>query len=105
MKEELVKFLKILADETRLRIIELLSCGELCVCELQEELAMSQPRISHHLKLLKEAELVNTNRDGKWIYYSLNEKTFKLFTTIAQKSAELKKNYTQAEPSQRCREE
>ncbi len=61
-----------LADETRLRIIDRLIDGERCVCVLTEEMGARQPRLSFHLKTLKEAGLVRDRRQGRWIYYSLN---------------------------------
>jgi len=61
-----------LADETRLRIIELLGEGEQCVCDLTDALGCAQSRLSFHLKTLKDAGLVEDRRDGRWIYYSLN---------------------------------
>ena len=65
--------LKSLADEKRLRIINLLAGGdELCVCDLTEQLALSQPNMSHHLRLLKEAGLISSTKRGRWVYYSLN---------------------------------
>ncbi|NPV89518.1 MAG: winged helix-turn-helix transcriptional regulator [Firmicutes bacterium] len=67
---------KALGDETRLCIIRLLSEREMCVCELIDVLAMSQPAVSHHLKTLKQAEFVTDRREGKWIYYSLNRERF-----------------------------
>ncbi|NPV92322.1 MAG: winged helix-turn-helix transcriptional regulator [Firmicutes bacterium] len=67
---------KALGDETRLRIIRMLSEREMCVCELIDVLPMSQPAVSHHLKILKQVGFVNDRRDGKWIYYSLNLEHF-----------------------------
>jgi ArsR family transcriptional regulator, arsenate/arsenite/antimonite-responsive transcriptional repressor len=61
-----------LSDATRLRIVELLTSGEWCVCDLQEELDAAQSRLSFHLRKLKEAGLVNDRRVGRWAYYSLN---------------------------------
>lgn len=61
-----------LADETRLRIVDLLRDGERCVCDIQEMLGMAQPRLSFHLKALKEAGLVADRRHGRWVYYRLN---------------------------------
>lgn len=46
------------------------------MCEIIDKLSMSQPAVSHHLKILKQANLVNDTREGKWIYYSLNEQVF-----------------------------
>ncbi|MDA0748612.1 MAG: metalloregulator ArsR/SmtB family transcription factor [bacterium] len=70
MKEDLAIF-KAFADETRLRILFLLSQRELCVCELVTVLDMPQGKISRHLAVLKHANLVSDRRDGTWIYYSL----------------------------------
>ena len=60
-----------LSDETRLQIIELLSKSERCVCELQDAVGAAQSRLSFHLKVLRDAGLVNDRRQGRWIYYSL----------------------------------
>jgi ArsR family transcriptional regulator, arsenate/arsenite/antimonite-responsive transcriptional repressor len=61
-----------LSDETRLEIVQMLSHGERCVCELQNTLDAAQSRLSFHLKTLKDAGLVTDRRDGRWIYYALN---------------------------------
>lgn len=69
------QFFKILGDLTRLRALVLLSReGELCVCELTHALDEIQPKISRHLALLREAQLVLDRRQGQWIYYRLNPK-------------------------------
>jgi ArsR family transcriptional regulator, arsenate/arsenite/antimonite-responsive transcriptional repressor len=61
-----------LSDPLRIRVIELLKQRELCVCDLCEVLEVSQSKLSFHLKTLKEAGLVNSRQEGRWIYYSLN---------------------------------
>src|ERR1700675_288960 len=61
-----------LSDETRLTIVEMLSHGERCVCELQQTLDAAQSRLSFHLKTLKDAGLVTDRRQGRWIYYALD---------------------------------
>jgi len=66
-----IKTLKALSDPTRLRIILLLMKEELCVCELIFVLNMEQSRISHHLRILRDADLVEDVRDGKWIIYRI----------------------------------
>lgn len=67
------QFFRILADQTRLRVLILLTQeGELCVCELTHALGEIQPKISRHLALLREAEVVLDRRQGQWIYYRLN---------------------------------
>ncbi|MEP7015360.1 MAG: metalloregulator ArsR/SmtB family transcription factor [Verrucomicrobiota bacterium] len=60
---------KILSDPTRLRLLNLLACGETCVCELTDTLRVVQPKISRHLAHLKRAGLVEARRDGKWVHY------------------------------------
>jgi ArsR family transcriptional regulator len=59
------------AEETRFRLVQLLSDGERCVCELQDDLDAAQSRLSFHLKKLKDAGVVTDRRDGRWVYYSL----------------------------------
>lgn len=61
-----------LSDPLRLRVLALLRSQELCVCELCEKLEISQSKLSFHLKTLKEANLVRSRQEGRWIYYSLN---------------------------------
>jgi len=72
--EKMGKLFRALADETRVRIYLLLLKGELCVCELVDILNMEQSRISHSLRILREASLVDDRREGKWIIYSVNPK-------------------------------
>lgn len=61
-----------LSDPLRIQIIELLRSNELCVCELCEKLEVSQSKLSFHLKNLKEANLIHSRQQGRWMYYSLN---------------------------------
>jgi ArsR family transcriptional regulator len=68
---EVSRLFKTLGDETRLRMVALLSHGELCVCHIEEALGISQPNASRHLALLRAAGLVDTRRVGTWIYYRL----------------------------------
>ena len=64
---------RVLGDETRTKILYLLSHKELCVCDIASTLDMSLPAISHHLRLLKALRLVRYRRDGKMVYYSLDD--------------------------------
>jgi len=64
---------KALSDETRVRILKMLEGRPLCVCEIQHVLKGSQPNVSHHLKTLSEAGLVDSERDGLWIAYRIAE--------------------------------
>src|SRR5437870_13220655 len=68
---DLVDLFQALGDPTRLRILNLLSAGELCVCYFVEILGDPQPKISRHLAYLRRSGLVDARRDGKWIHYRL----------------------------------
>lgn len=70
--EEEAKMLKVLSDPNRLKIIDILSCGERCVCDILEFFEFTQPTLSHHLKVLMDAGLVDMRKDGQWNNYSLN---------------------------------
>ena len=71
--EQLASLFSALADPTRLRILSLLSDGELCVCHLQQALGTHQPKISRHLAYLRRTGLVEPKRNGKWMYYALSK--------------------------------
>ena len=76
-----IKVYQCLCDETRLRILNLLLEGPLCVCHLAEILELEQPKISRHLKALKEADAVETERCYNWTIYRLGAKRGSLLTT------------------------
>ena len=63
--------LKALADDTRLRVVALLSHGELCVCHIAAALDISQPNASQHLTVLRNAGVVDSRRKGSWMYYRM----------------------------------
>lgn len=67
-----VELFHALSDPTRLSILRRLRLGERCVCDLTDALDAAQSRLSFHLKVLKDAELVTDRRDGRWMYYTLN---------------------------------
>lgn len=93
---EYVPILKALADPNRLAIIEHLTRGEACVCELLELFSVTQPTLSHHMRILSEAGLVAGRREGKWIHYSINEQrlqSFKDFIASIQIVPEAIKGY------------
>ena len=69
---------KALGDETRLQIIKMLYGKELCVCDIIDACDKSQPAISHHLKILKQAGLLEDRREGKWIFYRINYENLKI---------------------------
>ncbi len=66
-------FFAALADKTRLRLLNLMRDGEVCVCFFAEALGTNNPKISRHLSYLKRASLVTGRRDGKWMHYQINE--------------------------------
>jgi ArsR family transcriptional regulator len=68
-----VPAVKALSDETRLKIIDMLSCGEMCACDILEQFSISQSTLSYHMKILAESGLVNAVRDGAWVRYTLNK--------------------------------
>ena len=67
-----VELFHALSDETRLALLDRLKAGEQCVCELTEAMKTGQSRLSFHLKVLKDAGLVEDRREGRWMYYSLS---------------------------------
>ena len=69
MKELSMSF-KALADENRLIIMKMLMSGEICACEILDKLNITQPTLSHHMKVLLSADLVIARRAGKWVHYS-----------------------------------
>ena len=71
MVEEMVVIFKALSDENRIRILEMLRSGEKCACKLLEELNITQPTLSHHMKILCDCGLVNGRKEGKWMHYSI----------------------------------
>ena len=69
----LTRAFRALGDETRVRIVALLAHGELCVCHLESALGISQPNCSRQLGILKSAGIVDSRRDGTWVYYRISE--------------------------------
>ena len=69
---QVARWFHALSDETRLQVVEMLTRGEHCVCDLQSSIGAAQSRLSFHLKTLKDAGLVTDRREGRWNYYALN---------------------------------
>ncbi|SRR5712692_10664528 len=69
--KDLAGYFKALADPTRVSIVSRLAAGECCVCDLNAAFDLSQPTISHHLKVLRDARIVESSRRGTWAYYRL----------------------------------
>ena len=72
-----VVMLKALADENRLRIFRMLTGGEICACKILEQLNITQPTLSHHMRILVKSGLVNSRKDAQWMRYSVNEEGIK----------------------------
>ncbi|MDX8148385.1 metalloregulator ArsR/SmtB family transcription factor [Lentzea sp. BCCO 10_0061] len=89
---ELAAMFKAIGDPVRLRLLSLIASrpsGEVCVCELTPAFKLSQPTISHHLKLLRQAGLVDSERRGTWVYYRVRpETTDRLAALLASVSGE-----------------
>lgn len=71
--KKIVNISKALSDENRVKIVGLLSCGEKCGCKLLEEFNITQPTLSHHMRVLVECDLILDRKDGKWHHYSINK--------------------------------
>jgi ArsR family transcriptional regulator len=71
--DQKAKLFKALGDETRLNILKLLTLREMCVCELTAALDLTQPNLTHHAKKLEHAGLVDHEKRGKWVYYSIKD--------------------------------
>lgn len=69
--QNLARIYRALGDENRLRILSVLRGGEVCACKLLQALNISQPTLSHHMKILCDCGLVSGRREGKWTHYSL----------------------------------
>ena len=89
--EEILNFLKCIADENRLKILKLLLDSQYCVCQLQELLDKSQSSVSQHLSYFKDLNLLKEEKSGKWTYYSVDRSVYDnyLGSLIALKSKSL----------------
>jgi ArsR family transcriptional regulator len=82
---DLARLLKALADPTRLRLVSMVAAhedGEACVCDLTEPLALTQPTISHHLKILVDAGIFTRDKRGVWAYYALVPSAMDALSTV-----------------------
>ena len=73
---------KAAGDETRLKILEMISCGELCACEILESFQISQSTLSYHMRLLTDCGLVSVRRDGKRMLYSIQPEQVQAISDI-----------------------
>jgi len=82
---DLARTLKALADPTRLRLVSMVAAhdgGEACVCDLTEPLGLTQPTVSHHLKILVDAGIFTRDKRGVWAYYALRPATLRALADI-----------------------
>ena len=86
-------FFKALGDENRLKIMDMLSNGEICACEILLELNITQSTLSHHMKILCDCSLVVPRRVGKWTFYSLNKDTVKILKAFINTITSKKDGY------------
>lgn len=70
--KQIVTLFKALCDENRLQILRLLRSGEKCACKLLEEMKITQPTLSHHMKILCDSGIVTGRKEGKWMHYSIS---------------------------------
>jgi len=91
---------KSLADETRLKIIEMLSNEELCACNILENFKITQPTLSYHMKILCDSGLVNSRREGAWMKYTLNSECLESIKELLNKISEA--NNTTYDCSGKC---
>jgi len=90
--EDKVQLFKALADVNRLQILEMLSCGEMCACDIIEGLNLTQPTISHHMRLLQQSRLVIARREGKWTMYSINHEVVEELQAFIKATTSYKEN-------------
>jgi ArsR family transcriptional regulator len=88
--DELAPLFKALADPVRLRLLSLIAChdgGESCVCDLLEAFDLTAPSVSYHLKILREAGLISSERRGTWVYYRVNPAVMARMSAVLAPSA------------------
>lgn len=83
MFADIVYIFKALADENRIRILNLLKNGELCVCDIEAVLGIKQSNASRHLNRMKTAEIIVSEKKSQWVYYRLNDNIFKRFPFLS----------------------
>ena len=83
-EHEIVRVFKALSDENRIRILKQLKGGEKCGCELLEALQITQPTLSHHMKILCDCGIVKSRREGKWMHYTIDCDGIKTVRTLMQ---------------------
>lgn len=65
------KLIRVLGEPVRLAILDMISCGEMCACDILDGLTISQSTLSHHMRVLQQADIVIARKDATWVYYSI----------------------------------
>jgi ArsR family transcriptional regulator len=99
---ERARLFQALSDETRLAILEMLRGGERCVCDLQDALGAAKSRLSFHLKVLREAGMVQDRKEGRWSYYTLNPHRLEAAAAAARPPRSRADGRRAAEPRDCC---
>lgn len=95
--------LKALSDETRLKIVDMLSAGELCACDILEEFNFTQPTLSHHMKVLVDSGIVTADRIGAWMHYNLSfERAEQIVNMLIEVTAPKEPPYSPKKPARKC---
>ena len=81
---------KALGDETRLEILTMLTKGKTCACHILDKFNFTQPTLSYHMKQLTEGGLVNAQKEGKWVYYSINSVNLEILRKFIARINEIK---------------
>jgi len=89
---------KAFCDETRLMVLSLLQSGEKCACVLLEKVHVSQPTLSHHMKILVESGIVSARKEGKWTHYSISPQGVTVAKELLQKLTAIIENCDCCEP-------
>lgn len=90
--KQIINLFKALCDENRLQILRILQDGEKCACKLLEELNITQPTLSHHMKLLCDSELVIGRKEGKWMHYSISSEGSEIAVNVLKELTKTSKN-------------
>ncbi len=100
MQPTIISGFHALSDPLRIAIVELLKKQELCVCELSDALSVTGSKLSFHLKTLKDAGLINSRQEGRWIYYRLN---LVQFVALEQYLSEYRR-FSELLPARNCQD-
>ena len=90
--KQITVIFKALCDENRVQIFRILQGGELCACHLLEQMNLSQPTLSHHMKILCDSGLVVGRKEGKWMHYSISSEGAKIASDCLKEITKVNEN-------------